>query len=78
MVRESVPTELLTDKEVWEALLEKMPITAMIRNLGNMSKNELLVAQSDAEKLVYKTMQMSIFNWELNLVLDWVLSLVGV
>jgi 60 kDa SS-A/Ro ribonucleoprotein len=55
LVRESVPTELLTDKEVWEALLEKMPITAMIRNLGNMSKNELLVAQSDAEKLVYKT-----------------------
>jgi 60 kDa SS-A/Ro ribonucleoprotein len=37
-VRESVPTELLKDAAVWDALLEKMPLTALIRNLGNMSK----------------------------------------
>lgn len=41
--REAVPTELLNSREVWDALLESgMPITAMIRNLGNMSKVGLL------------------------------------
>ena len=38
LVRESVPTELLKSAEVWDALLEKMPMTALIRNLGNLSK----------------------------------------
>lgn len=52
LVRESVPTELLKDAAVWEALLEKMPMTAMIRNLGNMSKCGLLVPMSDASKLI--------------------------
>lgn len=52
LVRESVPTELLTDKGVWDALLEKMPMTAMIRNLANMSKCGLLVPMSDAAKKV--------------------------
>lgn len=42
LVRESVPTELLTSTEVWDALLEKMPMTALIRNLGNLSKNGVL------------------------------------
>jgi 60 kDa SS-A/Ro ribonucleoprotein len=55
-MRESVPTELLKDKTVWEALLEKMPVTAMIRNLGNMSKCGLLVAMSDAAKKVSETL----------------------
>lgn len=41
--REAVPTEFLSTKEVWGALLPHMPITAMIRNLGNMSKVGLLV-----------------------------------
>ncbi len=36
--REAVPTELLTDPEIWRALLESMPLTAMIRNLGTMAK----------------------------------------
>ena len=40
--RECIPTDWLTHKEVWEALLEKMPMTAMIRNLGNMGKVGLL------------------------------------
>lgn len=52
LVRESVPTELLKDAAVWEALLEKMPMTAMIRNLGNMSKCGLLTPMSDASKLI--------------------------
>lgn len=52
LVRESVPTELMKSPEVWEALLAKMPMTAMIRNLGNMSKCGLLAPLSDASKLV--------------------------
>jgi len=52
VVRESVPTQLLNSPEVWEALLENMPLTALIRNLGNMSKVGLLVPMSDASKLV--------------------------
>ena len=39
MVRESVPTEFLKEAVVWEALLEQMPLTALIRNLGNLAKN---------------------------------------
>lgn len=50
--RESVPTELLNSKEVWGALLEKMPMTAMIRNLGNMSKVGLLAPMSEAVNAV--------------------------
>jgi len=30
--REAVPTQWLTDARVWEALLERMPVGAMIRN----------------------------------------------
>ena len=42
LVRENVPTELLKSPEVWDALLDAMPITALIRNLGNLSKNGVL------------------------------------
>lgn len=52
LVRESVPTEFMKDPAVWEALLEDMPMTAMIRNLGNLSKCGLLKPLSDASKLV--------------------------
>ena len=50
--REAIPTQFLKDPSVWEALLEKMPMTAMIRNLGNMSKVGLLKPLSDASKKV--------------------------
>jgi len=40
--REFVLTEHLTDPHVWAALLPGMPMTAMIRNLGNMSKAGIL------------------------------------
>ncbi len=35
--REAVPTPFLTDKAVWDALLEDMPLTAMIRTLNRMT-----------------------------------------
>lgn len=36
--REAVPSEHLTSKEVWDALLEDMPIGALIRNLATMTR----------------------------------------
>lgn len=35
--REALPTEMLNDPDVWRALLDDMPITALIRNLGKLS-----------------------------------------
>ena len=52
--REALPTEALNRVEVWDALLQDMPMTAMIRNLGTMSKIGLLKPLSDAEKLVFQ------------------------
>jgi 60 kDa SS-A/Ro ribonucleoprotein len=50
--RESIPTQHLNSPKVWEALLENMPITAMVRNLGKMSAIGLLAPLSDASQLV--------------------------
>ena len=50
--RESIPTELLQTKEVYEQLLPHMPLGAMIRNLGNMSKCGFLTPLSKAVKMV--------------------------
>ena len=45
--REMLPTDWLKDVEVWKAMLPKMPLTAMIRNLGVMTANETLKPLSD-------------------------------
>jgi 60 kDa SS-A/Ro ribonucleoprotein len=50
--REAVPTHLLNSKEVWAALLDDMPMTAMIRSLGKMSEVGLLQPKSAAAKIV--------------------------
>ncbi|GLC24837.1 TROVE domain-containing protein [Roseisolibacter agri] len=52
LTREMVPTELLTDAVVWAALLEGMPLTALVRNLGVMSRVGLLAPESDATRAV--------------------------
>lgn len=52
LTREAVPTTLLTSAEVWDALLEKMPMTAMIRNLANMTRIGVLSPLNDNVKLV--------------------------
>lgn len=44
--REALPTQFLNSPEVWEALLPTMPMTALIRNLGNMGSVGLLVPGS--------------------------------
>ena len=48
LVRECIPTQFLKEPEVWEALLEKMPMTAMLRNLATMTRIGLLSPLSNA------------------------------
>ncbi len=50
--REAVPTKWLNEAVVWEALLERMPMTAMVRNLGKMTSLGLLAPFSDAKRLI--------------------------
>lgn len=50
--REAVPTEKLNSVAVWEALLQNMPLTAMIRNLGKMTSIGLIKPLSEAGKLI--------------------------
>lgn len=45
--RECVPTQLLKSKIIWDALLHKMPLTAMVRNLSTMTASGLLVSNFD-------------------------------
>jgi 60 kDa SS-A/Ro ribonucleoprotein len=55
--RECVPTEFLTHVEVWDALLQKMPMTAMVRNLGKMTSIGLVSPNSDAARMIGKRLE---------------------
>ncbi len=44
--REAIPTQMLNEPEIWEALFQDMPMTAMIRNLATMSRVGLLTRSS--------------------------------
>jgi len=44
--REAVPSEHLTSPEVWEALLDDMPTTALVRNLATMTRVGVLTPGS--------------------------------
>jgi 60 kDa SS-A/Ro ribonucleoprotein len=46
--REAVPTAWLREPAVWEALLETMPMTALLRNLATMTRVGLLTPKSAA------------------------------
>lgn len=53
LVREHISTKWLNDVDVWAALLEKMPLNAMVRNLGKMTSIGLLKPfSSHAKKVV--------------------------
>ncbi len=52
LVREEVPTIWLKEKAVWAALLERMPMTALVRNLATMSRVGLLTPMSEAGRKV--------------------------
>lgn len=55
--REVVPTEMLNDPAVWDALLVDMPMTALIRNLGKMSAIGFLTRGSDVARYVAETLR---------------------
>src|SRR3954447_8583383 len=44
--REALPSELLASPEVWEALLDDMPMTALVRNLATMTRVGVLAPGS--------------------------------
>lgn len=50
--REVLPTNLMKNAEVWEALAPNMGLTALLRNLRNMHKDGYLTQGSDAVRLV--------------------------
>ncbi len=47
LTREMVPTEQLNRVEVWDALLDNMPLHAIVRNLGKMTNVGLLRTNMD-------------------------------
>src|SRR5437762_3611162 len=55
--RETIPTQWLHEAKVWEALLVRMPMTAMVRNLGKMTAIGLIKPFSDAKKLVLRKLK---------------------
>ena len=50
--REVVPTELLSESLVWEALLPHMGTTALVRNLATLTRVGLIAPQNDITKLI--------------------------
>lgn len=54
---EIIPTNLKADGEVWLALLRAgMPLTAMIRNLANMTRYGTITPNSEGERIVRETL----------------------
>lgn len=52
LTHEMVPSEAKNSPEVWDALLESMPMTAMIRNLAKMTAVGLIKPLSSASNLI--------------------------
>jgi 60 kDa SS-A/Ro ribonucleoprotein len=55
--REAIPTGWLTDPKVLEALLQDMPMTAMIRNLVNLTKHGVLTIGGANTRLVVERLR---------------------
>src|SRR3954471_13551966 len=55
--REAIPSQWLNEAKVWGALLERMPMRAMVRNLGKMTAIGLIKPFSDAKKLVLRKLK---------------------
>ena len=54
LVREHIPTQFLKSSEIWHQLLQNMPMTAMIRNLGKMSAMDIFSNKDDVALAVKK------------------------
>lgn len=48
---EHLPTNMLTEARVWQALLRRMPIEALIRNLGRMTRLGVFPDNSEEEEI---------------------------
>ena len=57
--REVVPSRMLNYKGVWQALLRRMPLTALIRNLGKMSSLGVFEKDSAEENLTIEKLTNS-------------------
>lgn len=57
MPHESIPTDIKATREVWAAMLPDMPLTAMIRNLANMTRYGVLTPTAYATGLVQAKLQ---------------------
>jgi 60 kDa SS-A/Ro ribonucleoprotein len=55
--REAIPTQWLNELEVWDALLQRMPLTALVRNLGKMSAIGLVKPFSQAAEVVVRKLK---------------------
>jgi len=55
--REAVPTALLNEPEVWLALLERMPMTALVRNLAKLTAVGVLKPFAPAVEQVAETLR---------------------
>ncbi|KAI8848772.1 trove domain-containing protein [Chytridium lagenaria] len=54
LAREHIPSTLLNSLPVWDALLQNMPFTAMLRNLGKMTSIDLLKPLSPQSNHIVK------------------------
>jgi 60 kDa SS-A/Ro ribonucleoprotein len=54
---EAVPSQWLGEAEVWRALLPKLPLTALLRNLARMTANGLLRAGGEATDVALRKLQ---------------------
>ncbi len=52
--REAVPSNWLNEREVWEALLPRMPMTALIRNLATLTRNGVFEDKAQARAVADK------------------------
>eukprot|EP00122_Pirum_gemmata_P010689 Pgem_evm1s9891 len=59
LCREHLPTKLLSHSIIWKTLLQTMPMTAMLRNLANMTKQGVLTPLSPETDLVVKRLNDS-------------------
>ncbi len=50
LVREHIPTQMLNSANIWRQLLQKMPMTALIRNLGKMTAIQVLTSSESCEE----------------------------
>jgi 60 kDa SS-A/Ro ribonucleoprotein len=56
LTREAVPTGLLNEKAIWEALLVDMPVNALVRNLGKMSSIGMVGRMSAVERKIVEVL----------------------